>query len=325
MSLLPFGSRILILVAHPDDEIVGFAAAVLRAKSQGAEVFTLYCTDGCIAAQTLWPWQRRHHAAAVATRRAEAERAAALLGLVPVGWSSRPARHLWQALPEVAAEVRAAIVAHRIDQVWVPAYEGGNADHDGLNAIGRYLLGEEEKSLRSNTEQRPSPLAGEVRWGGAPQSETAGLSSEPLHQASPPHPQPLPRGEGSRCGVSVLEFAEYNFHQGRACAQAFPFPNGTEQTLFLTPEEQAMKRQALALYASEHGNLGYVGTQRECLRPLAAYDYSRPPHEGTLWYARFQWVPFRHPRVDFTRSAEVSAAITAFLSATTTAPPALAT
>ena len=36
--------------------------------------------------------------------------------------------------------------------------------------------------------------------GGAPQSEAVGLSSEPLGQASPPHPRPLPRGEGSRCG-----------------------------------------------------------------------------------------------------------------------------
>ena len=320
MSLLPFGSRILILVAHPDDEIVGFAAAVMRAKSQGAEVFTLYCTDGCIAVQTLWPWQRRHHASGVATRRAEAERAAALLGLVPVGWSSRPARHLWRALPQIAAEVRAAIAVHDIDQLWVPAYEGGNADHDGLNAIGRYFL---KGSLCGDPSF--SPPAGEVRWGGDPHAETVGDASEPVGQASPPHPRPLPRGEGSRCGISVLEFAEYNFHQGCASAQTFPYPNGTEQTLFLTPEEQATKRQALALYASERGNLGYVGTQRECFRPLALYDYNRPPHGGTLWYARFQWVPFRHPRVDFTRPAEVSAAITAFLSATTTAPPAPAT
>ena len=46
----------------------------------------------------------------------------------------------------------------------------------------------------------PPPLEGEARWGGVPQAEAAGISSDPISQASPPHPRPLPRGEGSRCG-----------------------------------------------------------------------------------------------------------------------------
>ena len=36
--------------------------------------------------------------------------------------------------------------------------------------------------------------------GGAPQAGTARVSSEPVGPASPPLPQPLPQGEGSRCG-----------------------------------------------------------------------------------------------------------------------------
>ena len=85
--------------------------------------------------------------------------------------------------------------------------------------------------------------------------------------------------------------------------------------LDLTPEEQRKKRAALALYASEKMNLNYVDVVREVYRPFAASDYSRVPHEGTLWYARFQWVPFRHPRVDFTNPLDVSQAITRFLAA----------
>jgi hypothetical protein len=53
--------------------------------------------------------------------------------------------------------------------------------------------------------------------------------------------------------------------------------------------------------------------RRKQFRPLAAYDYSKPPHEGKLWYERFQWVPLRHPRVDYTSCDEVSGAITDFL------------
>jgi hypothetical protein len=93
--------------------------------------------------------------------------------------------------------------------------------------------------------------------------------------------------------ASILEFAEYNFKDSKTNANAFPFPNGTETVLALTKEERALKQEALALYASEQKNLGYVETRRETFRPLAAYDYVKPPHQGTLWYARFHWVPFR--------------------------------
>jgi LmbE family N-acetylglucosaminyl deacetylase len=246
-----FGRRILVFVPHPDDEIVACAAAIGRAKEQGAEIFAAYLTDGCIARETLWPWRRKHHADDVARRRAEADAAAECLGVAPVGWGARPARRLWRELPRVHAEMRAAIEACAADQIWVPAYEGGNPDHDGLNALGQLFTDR----------------------------------------------------------LSVLEFAEYNFLGGRARAQQFPFPDGSERTIFLTPGEQERKRALLGLYASEQRNLNYVGIVEECYRPLAVYDYSQPPHSGTLWYARFQWVPFRHPRVDFTRPGEVSQAI----------------
>jgi LmbE family N-acetylglucosaminyl deacetylase len=256
-SPLMYGRRILILVPHPDDEVVACCAALGRARQAGAAIFALYLTHGCIARETRWPWQRNRHADYVAVRRAEAEQTAQFLGITPVGWSDRAARQLWCSLSEAYTEIVHAVAAHNIDQIWLPAYEGGNADHDGLNAIGQKLKGAD---------------------------------------------------------LSVLEFAEYNFFGGKAQAQTFPYPNGTEQVLQLTVAEQAAKRAALALYRSEQGNLNYVGVTRECFRPLADYDYRQPPHPGTLWYARFQWVPFRHPRVDFTKSNEVSAAITEFLS-----------
>jgi LmbE family N-acetylglucosaminyl deacetylase len=250
-----FGRRILILVPHPDDEIVAAAAAIGRARAAGAEIFALYLTNGCIAREAMWPWRRKTYDSVASRRRAEAERAAALLGVTPVGWSTRPARALWRELPQVHAEINAAREAHGPDQIWLPAYEGGNPDHDGLNALGQLLA---------------------------------------KH-------------------VAILEFAEYNFFGGRTRAQEFPFPNGQEQVIALSAEEQQRKKGLLEVYASERRNLNYVGLERECFRPLAAYDYAEPPHPGTLWYARFQWVPFRHPRVDFTRPAEVSEAICMYL------------
>jgi LmbE family N-acetylglucosaminyl deacetylase len=250
-----FGSRILVLVAHPDDEVVATAAAISRAKAQGAAIFALYLTDGCLSRDTMWPWRRKEHAKGVALRRAEAEKAAALLGIAPVGWATRSARSLWRELAAVHAEIQAAVAQHKPDQIWIPAYEGGNPDHDGLNALGQLFTGR----------------------------------------------------------LSVLEFAEYNFFGAKTGAQTFPYPNGAETIIALADAERARKRELLKLYASEQNNLFFVGVEHESFRPLSPYDYSRPPHPGTLWYARFQWVPFRHPRVDFTPPAEVSAAICAYL------------
>ena len=150
--------------------------------------------------------------------------------------------------------MQAAVERVRPDQIWVPAYEGGNPDHDALNAVGAGFKGR----------------------------------------------------------MSLLEFAEYNYFGGKARSQSFISSDETTRTITLTPDERKAKHAALRLYASEQGNLSAIEVDQESYRPLAAYDYGQPPHQGTLWYTRFQWVPFRHPRVDFTQPAEVSRAIMAF-------------
>jgi LmbE family N-acetylglucosaminyl deacetylase len=251
----PFGASILVLTPHPDDEVVACAAAIGRAQAAGAKVALIFLTHGCVDAATMWPWDRGRYAEAVAVRRAEGERVAAELGVAIAGWTDRPARHLWRELPAAEAEVRAAVRAHAIDQIWTPAFEGGNPDHDGANAIAARLAAE---------------------------------------------------------GVSVLEFAEYNLAGGRPRSHAFPHPSGAESVLRLTGDERAAKRRLIGLYASEQANLGYVAADRETWRPLARYDYARPPHAGKLWWARFQWAPFRQPRVDYTRPDEVYAALAAY-------------
>lgn len=262
-----WGRRILVLVPHPDDEVVACSAAIARAQAQGSEIFALYLTHGCIAKATLWPWQRSQYEFYVARRRQEAEAVAKFLGIKPVGWSARPARHLWQDLPKVYAEIHHAAARNMIDQIWVPAFEGGNADHDALNALCSLL----------------------------------------------------------KSKLSVLEFAEYNYFQGTTHSQDFPSPKGHEHVITLTQEEKEEKKTALRMYLSEKQNLNYIDVVHECYRPLASYDYSKPPHPGTLWYTRFQWVPFRHPRVDFTNPLDVAEAITKFLAEATNGLPGPAT
>ena len=246
-SVLAYGQNILLLVPHPDDEVVACATAIARAKATGANIYALYLTTGCIDRDSRWSWDKKNHERYVLRRRNEAERAANFLGITPLFWSDVPARHLWQHLREAKKTVSQAVAAYQIDQIWAPAFEGGNADHDGANALAQCF----------------SP------------------------------------------DILVEEFAEYNYANRRAHSHEFPDPNGSEHRIVLTHEEQQRKKVALRIYHSEKGNLGYVKTECEVFRPLGAHDYSRPPHLGTLWYARFQWVPFKHPRVDFTNPADV--------------------
>lgn len=258
--MTPFGQRILILAPHPDDEVVGACAAIQRAKNKGADVSVLLLSHGCLAKHMMWPWERKHYEEGVARRMLEAQLVAELLGFTILetncgaGEMLRAAREIWCNLPTIWQEVNDAIAAVAPDCLWVPAYEGGNPDHDGLNVIASRIK-----------------------------------------------------------NVPVFEMAEYHFAHGKEHTGRFIAENGHETQIELTVEEQAMKRHALAIYASEKGNLKYFARMKtECLRPLPPYDYSMPPHKGTLWYQRYQWVPFKHPRVDFTKPAAVSTAIKDF-------------
>ena len=59
-------ARPLILIPHPDDEVVGCAVAALRAKAAGAEISGIYLTTGVPARERVWPWRRSRYGALVA-------------------------------------------------------------------------------------------------------------------------------------------------------------------------------------------------------------------------------------------------------------------
>lgn len=252
--MTPFGPRILLLSPHPDDEVVGAAAAIGRARAAGSKVFVAHLTTGVPSPDSLWPWQRNRHGRRVATRLEEARAAAAALAVEIVLESPRPTRSLRRALVEARSEVSDLIDRLAITTLWAPAYEGGHADHDAANALASSFIGR----------------------------------------------------------VSAFEFPEYNFSHGRVRSQRFVAPRDTDIEIALSPSESRTKTRLLALYKSERGNLGYVGVEREAIRPLIPYDYDRPPHPGRLFYRRFDWVPFDHPRIDSTDPADVSADIAAF-------------
>jgi LmbE family N-acetylglucosaminyl deacetylase len=246
-------ARILLLVPHPDDEVVGAAASIARHRASGDRFVALYLTDGIPASEQLWRWERSGREARIQQRRAEARAAAAALGIEPVAFLGWPSRALKAHIGEAAARIAALLDSHAIDSLWVPAWEGGHQDHDAANFLAARAA----------------------------------------------------------AGRPVTEFAEYNRGGGSMRRNRFAAPNGTETTLHLSAAEQASKRRLLALYRSERANLAGIRTEIESYRPLPAYDYARPPHEGPLLREQFHWVGrlFRHPRVDFEPNAAIYEAL----------------
>ena len=251
-----FASRILVLIPHPDDEVVGCCAAIGRARRDGAQVFGLYLSNGVPARELVWPWRRGRHAAQVAERWREAERARGQLGMADAGRLDAPTRTLRLRLAAAEDRIARAITDTRAEALWCPAFEGGHQDHDAANALAGRFAGR----------------------------------------------------------MTVFEFAEYNNAGGRTRSQEFPAARGGEITLDLDAAEQGFKRSVLGEYASERANLAHIQVAREAFRPLPRHDYARPPHPGTLFYARYRWVPL-HPRVDRTDPALVYRELSAFVAA----------
>lgn len=240
---------VLILAPHPDDEIVACGIAAMRGRAAGTPIYLLYLTTGVPPC--------RGYDVRVARRREEALAAAALLGLVPLGFRRTPARRLRHELDAALGDVDTALRSCSASELWVPAFEGGHQDHDAASALATVFLDR----------------------------------------------------------LPVREFAAYNFAGGRVRANRFADRRGGETAIQATPGEAALKRQALALYASESGNLRHVGVGEETWRKLPVRDYGAPPHPGRLFRERFHWVPFRHPRIDWDPSAEIYRDLGAFVSA----------
>ena len=57
----------------------------------------------------------------------------------------------------------------------------------------------------------------------------------------------------------------------------------------LSPEENARRRALLDCFPTQRETLQYFRGDIERYRIAPAYDFSRPPHSGTLFYERHPW------------------------------------
>lgn len=57
----------------------------------------------------------------------------------------------------------------------------------------------------------------------------------------------------------------------------------------LDPSERERKRALLACYRTQRAMLRQFRVDAERFRPAPHYDFTKPPHEGRLWYESFPW------------------------------------
>ena len=102
------GQRILVVAPHPDDEVLGCGGTLLRHRRRGDRLAVVYVTDGRGR-----PATRPDPEAYVRRRRAETERAAAVLGVERLDWLGLP-EWLWEPadLPPLLAGPVAAWAPH---------------------------------------------------------------------------------------------------------------------------------------------------------------------------------------------------------------------
>jgi hypothetical protein len=59
--------------------------------------------------------------------------------------------------------------------------------------------------------------------------------------------------------------------------------------VWLSGRAADLKRQMLACFTTQRATLAPFQTSYELFRLAPRYDFSRPPHDGTLYYETFDW------------------------------------
>jgi N-acetylglucosamine malate deacetylase 2 len=278
--------RVLVLVAHADDECVGYGALLQKMR----EAVVVIATDGAPRDEYFWGrYGSREGYAAV--RRDEARRASQVAGVSELVLLAEEDQRLflnlaaaYGLLEELAARVRPQAIA-------TLAYEGGHPDHDSCSLLGARL------GARLGVPVWEAPLYNRSQgFVGCKVSEVQGKGEGSSAVASPTLAAQGQRGEGptsADCGrygaPSTPTSGNSGCTQGELRLQEFLCAHGTEMRVEMTAEELERKRTMCAQYASQGAVLLQFDAGREVVRPQVKYDYGQPPHAGRTNYECWEW------------------------------------
>ena len=128
--LQPLLNKTLIVVAHPDDEVIAFGALMQRMR----DAVVVFATDGAPRDDYFWKTYGSREAYA-RVRREEAFAALGIVGARPVFLDDYVSgnlvdQELFRNLPAALAGLKNVLEDERPDAVLTLAYEGGHPDHD---------------------------------------------------------------------------------------------------------------------------------------------------------------------------------------------------
>jgi N-acetylglucosamine malate deacetylase 2 len=242
-------TALLVVVAHPDDEVIGAGGRLLRAQGRGVRV--VHLTDGApreLADARASGFQTRE-----AYARARAHEARAALALAGVAGT----QIAWLGAVDQEASLEMASLARTLAELlarWQPAellahpYEGGHPDHDAAAFVAHAAC-----ALAAAAGGRPPALAELASYH---DDGAGGLVVGRFLSGA---------GEG---GSAALEVALADEEQERKRAMiACHATQGETLRPFLTAAALAQER----------------------FRPAPRYRFTAPPHPGTLRYERFAW------------------------------------
>jgi LmbE family N-acetylglucosaminyl deacetylase len=88
----------------------------------------------------------------------------------------------------------------------------------------------------------------------------------------------------------LLEMTSYHAQNGQCVpGQFLNGESGGELELILSERERGRKAGMFAAYASQRRVLDGFAIHHERFRVAPKYDFSRPPHQGKLWYECMAW------------------------------------
>jgi LmbE family N-acetylglucosaminyl deacetylase len=88
----------------------------------------------------------------------------------------------------------------------------------------------------------------------------------------------------------LIEFCSYhNAHGAMATGRFLPGRSEPEALVELSEEERELKRSLLECFATQQRTLSAFSLETEGFRPSPQYDFTQPPHSGTLYYEQFDW------------------------------------
>ena len=229
--------RVMVIVAHPDDECIGAGALLADVP----EATIVHVTDGAPRANAA----ARKRGFANRDAYAEARREEVVNALAHVGIPESRIRCLGFVdgeatlrLVELCHDVIDLLLELEPEIVLTHPYEGGHTDHDA--------------------------------------------TAFAVHMATG-----ILRREGVASPV-VLELTSYHQRDGRRVRSRFlPRKNLPERVLGLTPDTQMLKLRMFEEFLSQRDCLREFPVEAERFRVAPRYDFTSPPHEGTLDYERF--------------------------------------